>query len=137
MNKVDLTKEVADRLREAGVRKLVAIPKHIFHISDDEGNNCKFHVKRVDRRISFNKRDVSIIFDTCLDVIEDALRNGDEVNLYGFGVFSTNKRAHRRTKVPGSNDWVEIDEHIVPKFTSGKKLKMAVKLMDLSKGGEA
>lgn len=136
MNKGELVNEVCERLRASGVRKVISSPKHVFHITDDEGNTCNFNVKRSDRRISFNQKDVLLILDTCLDVIEDILEDGKEVNLYGFGIFSIHKRASRRTKIPGSNEWVEIEAHNVPKFSPGKKLKMAAKLNELKGGGK-
>lgn len=74
MNKGELVNEVCERLRASGVRKVISSPKHVFHITDDDGNTCNFNVKRSDRRISFNQKDVSLILDTCLDVIENICR---------------------------------------------------------------
>lgn len=136
MNKGELVNEVCEHLKVSGVRKVISSPKHVFHITDDEGNTCNFNVKQADRKISFTRKDISIILDACLDAIEDILEDGQEVNLYGFGIFSLHRRATRRTKIPGSDEWVEIEAHNVPKFTPGKKLKMAAKLYELKGGGE-
>lgn len=136
MNKGELFKMVSERLKAEGSYKRIIAPKHTFHISDDNGNMCDFNIKGIDRSIPYSRNEISTIVGATLDTISDMLEMGESINLHGFGIFSIQKRATRQTKIPGTDEWVQIDEHYVPKFTSGKKLRMAAKLYELGKDGE-
>jgi nucleoid DNA-binding protein len=138
MNKKEMVQAVCERLRRDEVRKQISVPKHMFHITDDEGNRCDFQVRQVGKSVLFNQNDVTAIVDTCLAVVEEALQRGEAVNLHGIGVLEPYLRAARSTKAPGTENWVHIAEHYVPKFTAGTRLRTAVKIYDLTKnGGEA
>ena len=73
-----------------------------------------------------------MIVDTCLAVITDSLKRGEELNIRGFGVLGLHKRAPRRAKIPGTEDWVEVEGRYVPKFYFGNDLRMAARVYELS-----
>lgn len=78
-------------------------------------------ITRLAERADATKKDSGIFLDSLLDVITEALKNGETVDLRGFGKFEVKERAERKTKLNGS-------EHIIPahnvvKFTVGKTLK--------------
>jgi DNA-binding protein HU-beta len=64
--------------------------------------------------------------DTTFDVISNALINGDNVRLTGFGSFGVAQRAARQARKPRSREPVEIAASRRPKFKPGKRLKDAV-----------
>ena len=39
MNRMEFVRRVAQEMRENNMRKPISTPKHVFHISDDEGNS--------------------------------------------------------------------------------------------------
>ena len=55
-----------------------------------------------------------------------ALKDGDKVQLVGFGSFEVKKRAARVGRNPKTNDTIEIPASVVPVFKAGKALKDAV-----------
>ena len=132
MNKQALINKVTETLRNNNIRKPISTPKQVFHISDDEGNQSDFAIKKPDKKILYNTNDVSVIVETCLSVIEDAIKRGEKVYLHGFGIFDVHKRAARQTKHPDTGDVVYVQERYVPKFSFGNNLRMAAKVYELS-----
>ena len=132
MNKKELASKVADVLRLNDIRKPVKIKKHSFKITDEEGHIASFSVKPKDKMILYSVDDVLNIIDACLAVIIDAMKNGEEVAIRGFGSLGLHYRAARRAKQPGTDEWCEIDAHYTPKFFVGNDLKDAAKLYDIN-----
>ena len=61
--------------------------------------------------------------DAILAVITEALANGDEVSLTGFGKFSVTERAAREGRNPQTGEAIQIAASKSPKFKAGKALK--------------
>ena len=59
-------------------------------------------------------------------VITAALKEGDKVQLVGFGSFEVKSRAARTGRNPRTKEVVEIPASKVPVFKAGKALKDAV-----------
>lgn len=74
-----------------------------------------------------NKTDASKALDSTLNSIKAALKKGQKVTLVGFGTFSTKKRKARKGRNPRTGQVINIPAAKVPKFTSGKALKDAVR----------
>lgn len=132
MNKKEFASKVAETLRENNMRKPVSVKKHIFHITDEDGNSADFHIKQQDKNVLYTVDDTANIIDACIAVIIDTIKNGEEINIKGFGNLGLHYRAARRTKEPNSGEWCEIAAHYVPKFAYGNDLRMAARLYELS-----
>ena len=132
MNKKELSSRVAEVLRTNNLRKPVSIKKHTFHITDEEGNSADFHIKQQDKNVIYTVDDATNVIDACIAVIIDALKNGEEISIKGFGTLGLHYRAARRTKEPISGEWCEIEARYVPKFAYGNDLRMAARLYELS-----
>lgn len=61
-----------------------------------------------------------------LNVITDALKQGDEVRLVGFGTFSVSQRAAKEGRNPRTGATIAIAAAKAVKFTAGKGLKDSV-----------
>ena len=61
-----------------------------------------------------------------LDAISDALKEGEKVQLVGFGSFEVKKRAARVGRNPKTKEPIEIPASTVPVFKAGKVLKDTV-----------
>lgn len=70
-----------------------------------------------------SKKDVGIALDAFVDAVNDALKEGDKVQLIGFGSFEVKTRAARTAKNPRTGAPVEIGESKVPAFKPGKAFK--------------
>jgi DNA-binding protein HU-beta len=75
---------------------------------------------------AFSKKDAEAAVNAALEAITGALREGDKVQLVGFGSFEVKKRAARVGRNPKTNDTIEIPASVVPVFKAGKALKDAV-----------
>jgi len=64
--------------------------------------------------------------DGMVDAITEALKNGDQVSLIGFGTFSVRDRAARTGRNPQTGAAINIAASKNPAFKAGKALKDAV-----------
>lgn len=132
MNKKEFATRVTEVLRENDTRKPISANKHVFHISDNDGNNADFIVKQKNKSVIYTIEDTTNIIDACLAVIEDALKNGEEINIHGYGCLGLHYRAARTTIDPYYGELCEVEARYIPKFTYGKTLRMAARLYELS-----
>jgi DNA-binding protein HU-beta len=58
-----------------------------------------------------------------IESVEEALVNGDKVQLVGFGSFEVRERAARKGRNPQTNEEITIKASRAPVFKSGKALK--------------
>ena len=70
----------------------------------------------------YNK-DVYKIIDTLFNSVTKALKNGDRVELRGFGTFTTKLRNARIGRNPKTGDPVAIPQKKLPFFKMGKSMK--------------
>ena len=73
-----------------------------------------------------SKKDAEAIITAALDTITAALKEGDKVQLVGFGSFEVKKRAARIGRNPKTKESIEIPASVAPVFKAGKALKDAV-----------
>lgn len=83
-------------------------------------------VRAVAEKSELTIRDADAAVNAVVEVITNALQEGDKVQLVGFGTFEVKKRAARMGRNPRTNDEIEIPEAIVPLFKPGRILKDAV-----------
>lgn len=136
MNKKELIGIVTDVLRSSDVRKVIKLPKQRFTISDNEGNSKEFTVKKTDKLVYLNTEDVSNVIETCIEVIEDALKRGESVNIHGFGSLGLHYRKARKTKRIDNGEDVAVPARYVPKFNYGNDLRLAAKIYEASLNDE-
>lgn len=132
MNKKEFVRLVASVMRDNGMRKPVSSPKHVFHISDDEGNKKDFIIKQSDKDVSYTIEDVEAVVNTCLAVIEDTLKHGGSVSIQGFGSIGLNYWKPRTTRVVNTDNIIAVEGRHIPKFLVGNNLRLCAKLYDLS-----
>ena len=70
-----------------------------------------------------SKKDAEAVITATLDAISDALKEGEKVQLVGFGSFEVKKRAARVGRNPKTKEPIEIPASTVPVFKAGKVLK--------------
>ena len=83
-------------------------------------------VAAVAQATDISKADAANAVDAVLDAITDALKNGDGVQLVGFGNFSVADRAARQGRNPRNGEANQIAASKQPKFKAGKALKDTV-----------
>ena len=58
-----------------------------------------------------------------VDVVTEALKGGEKVQLVGFGSFEVRKRAARKGRNPQTKEEIKIPASKAPVFKAGKALK--------------
>lgn len=83
-------------------------------------------IKAIAAETGATQTSTSSTVDAILRVITEALANGDEINLVGFGKFSVAERAARIGRNPQTGDEIKIDAKKAPKFKPSSALKNAL-----------
>ena len=74
-----------------------------------------------------SKKDAEAVLTATLDAITDALKEGDKVQLVGFGSFEVKTRAARVGRNPRTGEPMTYPACKVPVFKPGKALKDAIR----------
>lgn len=77
-------------------------------------------------KAGLSKKDTEAAVTAAIDVITEALRKGDKVQLVGFGSFEVKSRAARIGRNPRTKEQIEIPASKIPVFKAGKALKDTV-----------
>ena len=69
-------------------------------------------------------RDVELSVKTIFNTMSDSLRDGNRIEIRGFGSFAVNLRPARVGRNPKTGESVLVPEKKVPHFKCGKDLKL-------------
>ncbi|MFC7370175.1 HU family DNA-binding protein [Fictibacillus iocasae] len=84
-------------------------------------------IEAVKQATNLNKKDSTLAVEAVLEAITSALKQGESVQLIGFGTFETRSRNARKGRNPLTGEEIQIQASSVPAFKPGKSLKEAVK----------
>lgn len=84
-------------------------------------------VDAIAAKADLNKVQAKAALEEVLSGITQSLKEGDPVQLVGFGTFKVNHRAARTGRNPQTGAEIQIAAANVPAFVPGKALKDAVK----------
>jgi integration host factor subunit beta len=88
-------------------------------------------IEEVSRVVEMTRKDSEIIVESIFDAVVKSLRNGDKIEIRGFGSFRTRQRQPRIGRNPKTGTRVEVPAKRIPYFKPSKELK------DLVNGDEA
>ena len=77
-------------------------------------------------KADIKKKDAEAALNAFAAVVADALKEGDKVQLVGFGTFEVKERAAREGRNPRTGEKIAISASKSPVFTAGKALKDAI-----------
>ena len=77
-------------------------------------------------KTGMSKKDTEAVVTAAIDAIVAALKDGEKVQLVGFGAFEVKARAERIGRNPRTKEEIKIPASKVPVFKPGKALKDAV-----------
>jgi len=83
-------------------------------------------ISAVAERSEISKKDAEKVVNAFVDMLTDALVQGEKVQLVGFGSFEVKERAARIGRNPRTKESIEIPASKTPVFKPGKALKDAV-----------
>jgi integration host factor alpha subunit len=80
-------------------------------------------IESISSKVDLQKSQAERIVNTIFDDIVTALRNGDKVNISGFGTFQVSDRKARTGRNPKTGEAIQINASRSAKFKPGKTLK--------------
>ncbi len=83
-------------------------------------------VDRIATGTGLTKVDTEAVVDGFILTVIDALKEGKNIEIRGFGSFKVKKRKGRVARNPRTGQQVMVDEHWVPIFKVSKEVKQAV-----------
>ncbi|MFD2235554.1 HU family DNA-binding protein [Phaeospirillum tilakii] len=83
-------------------------------------------VNKVAELSGLSKANADTAVAALFDAITDALKQGEEVRMVGFGTFSVSQRAAKEGRNPRTGETIAIAAAKAVKFTAGKGLKDTV-----------
>lgn len=93
------------------------------------GLNKSDLIEQLAARLGVTYTEGERMLNSFINLIYETLRNGDKVNISGFGQFSVSHRASRIGVNPRNpSQKIQIPELNTPKFKAGEAFKEAVKL---------
>ena len=80
-------------------------------------------VATIAEKAEISKKDAERALNAFTDTVSDALREGNKIQLVGFGTFEVSERTERTGRNPQSGETMVIPASKIPKFKAGKALK--------------
>lgn len=77
-------------------------------------------------KAGLTKKDADAALKAFTEVVEETLKAGDSIQLFGFGTFEVAERAERTGRNPQTGAEMVIPASKAPKFKAGKALKDAL-----------
>ena len=94
---------------------------------NNENKVTKFDIiKKVHEITGLSYKETGSVINNMLEVLKDSLKDGNVVELRGFGTFKVVQRAARIAYKPKGRERLEIPEKNVPVFRPVKSLKDSV-----------
>ncbi len=82
--------------------------------------------KRIAKEAKLSQKQAAEVLEATLTAIREALQNGDEVRLVGFGSFKVRQSAARKGVNPRNREIIEVPAKDRVRFFPGKELSEAV-----------
>lgn len=92
-------------------------------------------IDRMSEKWDLPERETRLLVDDFFESISRVLQRDGRIELRGFGVFELKDRSGRPGRIPGTGETVEVPPHQTPDFSPGKKLKEAVRDLELDDVG--
>jgi DNA-binding protein HU-beta len=77
----------------------------------------------VAEKSNMTKKDAEVAVNTVIDTIIDTLKEGERVQLVGFGTFEVKTRSARMGRNPKTGESISVPESKHPTFSASKALK--------------
>jgi DNA-binding protein HU-beta len=83
-------------------------------------------IERIAQEADVSKGEAQKHFEAFEEVVTEALKAGEEVQITGFGKFSVKERKAREGRNPQTGQTMKIAAQRVPAFSAGNALKQAL-----------
>lgn len=83
-------------------------------------------ISKVAEQSGLTRKDASAAVGAIFDTVSTSLKNGESVQIMGFGTFEVRNRASRKGRNPQTGEEITIPASKNPAFKPGKQLKESV-----------
>ena len=83
-------------------------------------------IAKIAEKSGLNQKDAGKALDGLTQAVSDALANGEDVTMVGFGTFKVTERKAKKGRNPATGEAIQIPAKKAPIFKAGKALKDAV-----------
>ncbi len=80
-------------------------------------------IAKIAEKSELNKKQAEAALNAFTDTVIEALKEGDKIQLVGFGTFEVKERAARIGRKPSTGESIEIPAKKSPVFKAGKGFK--------------
>ena len=80
-------------------------------------------ITKMAEKSQLTKKDAETALKAFVESVQEALENGEKVQLVGFGTFETRERAAREGRNPRTKETINIPASTVPVFKAGKEMR--------------
>lgn len=87
-------------------------------------------IEEVSRVVEFTRKESEVIVEAIFDSVVKSLREGDKIEIRGFGSFRTRQRQSRIGRNPKTGARVDVPAKRIPYFKPSKELKDLVNQED-------
>lgn len=77
--------------------------------------------------VKVTKKDMTSYVDTMVDVIKDAIMDGEDVKIAGLGAFTVVDKPERTCRNPQDGSVITVAAHRAPKFKFSSNVKNALR----------
>jgi DNA-binding protein HU-beta len=83
-------------------------------------------VDKIATATGLTKVETEVVVDGFITSVIDAMKEGKNIEIRGFGSFKVKKRKGRMARNPRTGEQVMVSEHFVPTFKVSKEMKQIV-----------
>jgi DNA-binding protein HU-beta len=87
-------------------------------------------ITEIAEKTGIDKADVTITVEAFFNVIKNAMSDGNNIYVRGFGSFINKRRAKKIARNISKNTAIVIDEHYIPSFKPSKVFVEKIKKSD-------
>lgn len=80
-------------------------------------------IAKMAEKSELSKKQAEAALTAFTDTVTEALKEGDKVQLMGFGTFEIKERGARKGRNPATKQTIEIPAKKIPTFKAGKGFK--------------
>ncbi len=80
-------------------------------------------VKSISEQTGIIRKDVAIVVDTFLEAVKDSMKEGNHIEIRGFGTFKLKVRKPRIGRNPKTSAKVPVPERVLPTFKYSRAFK--------------
>ncbi|NLD59520.1 MAG: HU family DNA-binding protein [Clostridiales bacterium] len=77
-------------------------------------------ISKIAEKSGLSKKQAEVALAAFIDSVTEALKEGDKVQLMGFGTFEIKERGARTGRNPATGETIEIPASKAPAFKAGK-----------------